>query len=254
MSSPDKPRPRILITRPVEDAAGLAEALARNGFDSLIEPMLSIVREPIAVDAISQDISTCQAVLVTSANGIRALASLIDDRHVPILAVGDASGAVSRDLGFGNVHAAGGNVEALTRLIKAEADAGRLLPSKGPLFHPAGSAVAGDLKSSVERLGFSLSRHVLYHANKTATLTPRCISAFRSREIAGATFLSPRTARHFVRLAREAGIEDDCAAVDAFALSPAVEEALQPLSWRTVYACAVPEQSMLIENISTALA
>src|SRR4051812_26575745 len=90
---------RALVTRPRAEAAELAETLAGRGVTAIIEPLLDIRYrcEP------APDLAGVQAVLCTSANGVRALARLSPERAVPLLAVGEASAARARAEGFAAV-------------------------------------------------------------------------------------------------------------------------------------------------------
>ena len=79
--------PRLLLTRPREDSLALAAELARHGVESLIEPMMTIRID----DDARLELSGVQAILLTSANGARALAATSPDeeaRRLPVLAVG----------------------------------------------------------------------------------------------------------------------------------------------------------------------
>ena len=71
---------RVLITRPRDEALELADALAVRGIDSLIEPMIRIV---MRADA-KLELDDAQAVLLTSANGARALAAASPERQLPV--------------------------------------------------------------------------------------------------------------------------------------------------------------------------
>src|SRR6266853_4751178 len=117
---------RALVTRPRAEAASLADALGERGIAAIIEPLLDIHyrAEP------APDLAGVQAVLCTSANGVRALARLTDERRVPLVAVGEASAARARDEGFCCVESAGGTVDDLIRLAAA-----RLRPEAGRLLH-----------------------------------------------------------------------------------------------------------------------
>ena len=128
-----------LITRPEEDARPLAEALAARGVATVIEPLLAIRPLPEAAADLAKDLEGVQALLFTSANGARAFAELSPRRDIGVLAVGDATASAARGLGFTAVESAGGDVQALARLVKQ-----RLKPAGGPLFHAAGSAVVRD--------------------------------------------------------------------------------------------------------------
>ncbi|HYV87158.1 MAG TPA: uroporphyrinogen-III synthase, partial [Candidatus Polarisedimenticolia bacterium] len=131
---------KILITRPEEDAKPLADALAARGISTLIEPLLAIRVLADAAGPLAEDLAGVQAILFTSANGVRAFGELSARRDIGVLAVGDATAAMARSAGFTAVESAAGDVGDLVRLTKQ-----RLKPEGGPLFHAAGSAVAGDL-------------------------------------------------------------------------------------------------------------
>src|SRR5436853_3743583 len=87
---------RALVTRPRAESADLAELLAARGIDAVIEPLLDIRYR----GGPAPDLTGVQAILCTSANGVRALARLTDERGVPLFAVGDASAARARNDGF----------------------------------------------------------------------------------------------------------------------------------------------------------
>ncbi len=59
---------RALVTRPQAEAAELAAALARRGIEAVIEPLLEIR----LLDLPAPDFAGAQAVLCTSANGVRS--------------------------------------------------------------------------------------------------------------------------------------------------------------------------------------
>jgi uroporphyrinogen-III synthase len=233
---------RILITRPVEDSGAFAAALRARGHSCDIEPMLVIAPAPEAKGPL--DLAGVQAVLFTSANGVRAFAALSENRALPVFAVGEASAQAARAAGFAQVESAAGDVEDLTRLVAA-----RLDPAKGALFHGAAREVAGDLKGALESHGFEVQREVLYEARAAAALSPGVRTSLANGEIDAVSFFSPRTAETFVALAREAGVTPALAKCDALCLSIAVAQAVRVLSWRSVRVAARPNQDALLESI-----
>ena len=90
---------RILITRPEEDAASLADILTGLGHEVRVEPLLSVRLH----DGAALDTADAQALLFTSANGVRAAAQLTTSRHLPALCVGDATAKAAREAGFTRV-------------------------------------------------------------------------------------------------------------------------------------------------------
>jgi len=229
-----------LITRPEEDAQPLAEALRARGFTVTVEPLLSVA----PVSGASVDLAGVQALLFTSANGVRALATLSPRRDLPVLAVGDASATVARSLGFVAVTSAAGNVEDLARLTQDQLD-----PARGALLHVAGSAVAGDLAGRLAAAGFETRRAVLYEARAADRLSPETRRRLAQGELDWVLFFSPRTAATFVELARAAGLTSDCAKATALCLSPAVAEAASALPWRAVNSAARPDLSAMLEMV-----
>src|SRR5437764_14585497 len=83
---------RVLVTRPRAEAVALAEALAARGIEVVIEPLLDIHYR----DEPAPDLADVQAVLCTSANGVRALARVSRERGVTRVAGGEAGGARAR--------------------------------------------------------------------------------------------------------------------------------------------------------------
>ena len=104
---------QALVTRPREESESLASALAARGVGAVIEPMMQVHYRAAA----APDLATVQAILCTSANGVRALARVTGERGLPLFAVGEATAARARAEGFTEVESAGGAVADLVRLV-----------------------------------------------------------------------------------------------------------------------------------------
>ena len=239
---------RLLLTRPRLDSLALAEELARHGVDSLIEPMMTIHID----DDAQLDLSGAQAILLTSANGARALAATSPDkeaRRLPVLAVGRATAQAARDAGLGAVIAADGYVDALAALAIA-----KLRPDGGRLVHVAGRVSTGDLAARLRIAGFEAERVPLYGAVAAGALSAPARRALEAQTLAGVVLFSPRTAHLFAKLARESGLDSTARTLTAFCLSRAVAEAAAPLSWQRVSVAAAPRQDSLVASVMSALA
>ena len=235
--------PLALLTRPRPDSENLAALLRARGVDSLIDPVINIM--PLE-GASLPPLEAVQALLLTSANGVRALAALLapeDKAHdKPLLAVGTATAEAARAAGFRNIESAGGDVEALAALAIE-----RLDPAGGPLLHIAGTRVAGDLAAKLGAHGFEVRRECLYRAEANKSLSTETREALAASRIDMVLFFSPRSARGFVKLIRAV---DSLTQITAICLSPAVAEEIAGLTWRRIRTAPVPEQAALLDEVA----
>jgi uroporphyrinogen-III synthase len=236
---------RALVTRPREESENLAAALAARGIEAIIEPLMQ-VRFPAAAPP---DLAGVQAVLCTSANGVRALARVTKKRGLPVFAVGDATASRARAEGFATAESAGGAVADLVRLAVE-----KLRPQDGRLLHVAGNAVAGDLVGSLRGHGFAIDRIVLYESQPAAMLSEVTVGALRSDSIDFALFFSPRTAAIFTGLASAAGVAKCCGKITALSISAAADAALAELAWLDRLIAETPNQPALLSLLDHLLA
>jgi uroporphyrinogen-III synthase len=235
---------RALVTRPQAEADALVRALAVRGVCALVEPMIEIH----FIEA-APDLKGVQAVLCTSANGVRALARVSGDRAVPLFAVGDATAARARQEGFTKVESAGGNSLDLAQLVVH-----RLRPQDGRLLHVRGSDVAGNLIGELRGRGFESERSVLYEVRPVAALSAVAVAALAAGMIDFALFFSPRTAEIFTRLAAAAGVGGACATVTALSISAAADAVLGTIDWRRRRIAERPDQASLLRLLDGRLA
>jgi uroporphyrinogen-III synthase len=228
-----------LITRPLEDAKPLAQLLAGRGVECTVEPLLEIAPHPEAVI----DLAGVQALLFTSANGVRAFAAKSSRRDLKVLTVGDGSATVAREVGFSDVTAAGGDVDTLADLVIRTLD-----PKAGPLFHGAASVLAGDLQGKLEAAGFTLRRVVLYEAKTATTLSHETRMNLALGGIDMVLLFSPRTARTFAELWRAADAPS-LGKTTALCLSAAVAREIADLGWQRVDTAASPDQPAMLSLV-----
>jgi uroporphyrinogen-III synthase len=229
---------RVLVTRPRVDSEDLVEELAARGHTARIEPMLNVHVRPGA----RVDLAGVQALLITSANGLRAFAELSDVRDLPVLAVGQASAEAARKAGFHRVESADGDAEALGELAIR-----RLSPDDGALFHAAGTVTAGNLKEKLSQAGFNVRREPLYEAVPSRNLSTATRTDLEHRTLDAVLFFSPRTAKVFVRLLHEERIAHVCRGIEAVCLSDAVASALQGSEWAGIRVAERPERGALLD-------
>ena len=190
---------RLIVTRPQEDARSLGRRLTTAGHTVIAAPLLSIRR--IAEAPIPE--RPYQAVLITSANGARALegrSELERLKSATALVVGRSSAVAAAGAGFARIEVAGGDVAALARRAVQ-----LLRPDDGPLLYVSGAVTAGELASDLAASGFEVDRVVAYVASPAVALPKRCATALAAGKVDGVILFSPRTARIWATLAAAAG-------------------------------------------------
>jgi uroporphyrinogen-III synthase len=234
---------RVLITRPEREATTLATALSQRGHVPVIAPLfrLEILHPPADFAA---SLAACQAVLLTSANGARALAEASEQRGRPILAVGDTAATTAEGLGFTAVTSAAGDGAALAELVRK-----RLDPKAGPLVHVSGVDLALDLGAALGRDGFEVRRFALYDARGESTLPDSARAALQARALDAATFFSPRAASQFAKLVGEAGLADSVRSLTAIGISPTALAPLSKLPFKARVAAARPTRQAVLDEI-----
>jgi uroporphyrinogen-III synthase len=219
----------VLVTRPAERAAPLAARIAALGWAPLLAPALRTEPTGVSLPALDR----FDALVFTSAAGVRAFETASPLREQPAYAVGDATEAAARAIGFKNVLSADGDVTALNALLAAS-------PARR-LLHVAGEEVAGEVAVAgreVERVG-------LYRTVAERSLPATVRTALYARTVAAACFLSPRSARAFISL-----VDPDLfAPVRALVLSQQVADALAPVRWARIEIAARPTLDALLERL-----
>jgi uroporphyrinogen-III synthase len=233
---------KVVLTRPDPDNDALSGALSTHGIACLVAPMLTI--EATEAAALGEALAEAQAILATSANGVRALAAATEGRDLPLIAVGDATADAARQAGFAQVPSADGDSAALAVLAEAELD-----PKAGPLVHVAGRHVAGDLDTILAAAGFDYRRIEVYDAVATTTLPSALSEALRGASVDSVAFFSPRTAATFTALVREDSLAESLRGVTAYCLSDAVAAATEANLWQRVLVAPRPRVDALIDQI-----
>ncbi|MBI2717184.1 MAG: uroporphyrinogen-III synthase [Rhizobiales bacterium] len=225
---------KLIVTRPAEDAGPLTAKLEGLGHRVIVLPLLTIVpRSSVAIPPLPW-----QAVVVTSANGVRAFAG--DDRlkSVRILTVGPQSLSAVRAAGFAKCEAHGGDVDGLATFV-----AEHLRPDDGPILYLSGSETTGDLAGRLKSAGFNCHRAVVYDA-VAATMPGPAEAQLRAREVDAVLLYSPRSARIWCDIMGRAGLMEAAARPAYLCLSENVAAQL-PVGWRSLVAISPDEAAML---------
>jgi uroporphyrinogen-III synthase len=222
---------RIVITRPRDEAHGLAAELNARGYDTLVEPMLEIAPLPAAIP----DLGAYGALVFTSANGVRSFTALSAERSLPAYAVGTRTADALRKAGFIDVRGASGDAVLLGDLVR------ETLGGPGPVLHLAAKDVARDLEPLLSPAGIAVDCVALYEAVPVGSLSRVLVDALYACTIDSVLFFSVRTAATFGTLLRKHGLAEMITPVSALCLSDQVATEAAKLPWRKVM--AAPQHS-----------
>ncbi len=228
---------RILVTRPLEDGAEIAARLGARGHQALLAPLIAPhFRDGPLLEESGRALENVQAVLATSANGIRALRRRTARRDIPIFAVGPQTAKEARDAGFADVRSADGDARDLAEAAR------RWASPQGVLLHVCAEDAPGTLAQELERGGFAVRRCALYGIEPASSLPSEAKIALQEGALDAAMFFSPRTARIFGVLAK--GLPTDGLA--AFCISAATAQALTPMSFARIAVAQRPNQDAML--------
>ncbi len=135
----------MLVTRPAEDAASTAAHLHEMGHVAIVAPLLEVRFR----DGPELSLEKIQAIVATSANGVRALTRRTQRRDLPVFAVGAQTASVARASGFADVKNSDGDSLVLADAIVQWASA-----QSGPLLHAAGNEATSKLGARLMKHGF----------------------------------------------------------------------------------------------------
>jgi uroporphyrinogen-III synthase len=230
---------RLLVTRPEPDAGREAEVLAALGHEPVLAPLLVI---EFSGD-VPLELEGAQALIATSRNALRALAShpaRDEALKLPLLAVGDATAGEAHSLGFADVTIGPGTGPKLVELILHEFE-----PVRGALVHLSGDMLAFDVKAALEREGFAVRRFVLYRAVPASAFPDQALSLLKAGQVDGVILMSPRTAKTFAGLVTRHGVVTQAKDLVCYCLSESVAEAAASVSGEMRVAARPREEDVL---------
>jgi uroporphyrinogen-III synthase len=234
---------KLLVTRPEPDNQRTAAALRAMGHDVMLAPMLRIE----AVPGADLGAPPWAAVLLTSANGARALA--VHPRRaellaLPVLAVGRASADAARAAGFADVVSTDGDANELGRLAAV-----RFAGSQSPLLYAAGEDRSGDLAGALSAKSIVVRTIVAYRAAAVAELLPDVRRALIQGCVGGVLHFSRRSVESYVACSRT--IQREALAPVHYCLSARVAEPLRLAGAARIEVAGRPDEASLFALISS---
>ncbi|WP_448040346.1 uroporphyrinogen-III synthase [Bradyrhizobium liaoningense] len=241
----------ILVTRPHPDNEATAEGLRARGHAVLLAPALKF--EPVAFHDESE--APYGAVLVTSANAIRAIAPQLPElglQELPLFAVGEHTAAAAREAGFAEVIVAGGDAASLRDKVVQSAR-GKVLKKKSTLLYLAGADLSRDLGDELGAEGFRVVTQTTYRMAPVKHLPREVCEGFAAHGVEAVLHYSRRSARAFLDAARDEGVEISALAIPHCCLSETVASVLREAGASQVLVAATPNESALFDTLERAL-
>lgn len=227
---------RVLVTRPIEDAEETATRLRDRGHATVIASLLDVRFR----DGPELSLDGIQAIVATSANGIRALVRRSQRRDTRIFAIGPQTASAARAAGFADVQNSRGDSIALADAISGWADRG-----KGDLLHVAGNEATGKLAMQLSEHGFILRREVLYDVVPVDTLPTAAEKALRDRELDAVLLFSPLSAQTFAKCVEAVQLQRACREMISVCISRAAADRVGLVFRETRISLSPAESEML---------
>ena len=206
----------IVLTRAEEDNAGMRARLEARGIAVSLSPMLTIALGPVDASAIE----AASALIVTSRNALKALSqtqALAAARSKPIFAVGPATAAFAKSLGFVTVIEGPGTAAKLIPVI-----AGDAISKAGPLLHLSGDVIAYDLRPELAARGLQVERRTVYRTVAAKTIDSGVRESLSAGGVDAVILMSPATARAWRNATSEPELKAQLTKVAHLCLSDAV--------------------------------
>jgi uroporphyrinogen-III synthase len=224
----------------MDDAQETAALLASRGHEAIVCPLLSVRYH----DGHALHLDGVQALLFTSANGVRAFARRTSLRDFPVFAVGAQTAEAAREAGFRDVRNADGNVETLADTVRAV-----IKPKDGPLLHAAGAEAEGRLAALLSAAGYKVRTEVLYDVPAVPELPAAARDALAAGTVDAVLLFSARSARVFVDGVTQAGLAPACAKLTALCISETAARPLAGLAFREIRIAPHPNQASLLDAL-----
>ncbi len=227
---------RVLVTRPLEDANETASLLMARGHEAVVAPLLRVNYH----EGHPLHLAGVQAILATSANGVRAFARRTALRDFPVFAIGSQTAEAARAAGFADVRDADGNSQTL-----AEAVRGWALPKNGTLFHAAGAQAESRLADLLAAEGFAVRTEVLYDVPVVSELPVPALEMLGAGLLDAVLLFSARSSRAFGECVAKAGLA--CDGLTAVCISEAAAKPLSGLTFKEIRIAPRPNQASLLD-------
>jgi uroporphyrinogen-III synthase len=215
----------ILITRPLIDAEDLMGKLFSLGHKIIHIPTLKV--KPITNQEC--DAKNYDAFIFTSANAIRNLKLLNEDKKKLCFCVGSITEKIVRQKGYSNTISAGGNVNALKNIIlNSDFD------KRKKIAYFCGDYIATDLDLDLRREGYFIDKVINYSSEKIIDLNNENEKILNNHPPDIIFVYSKRSAESFVELVKKYTLNGLMTGSRVLCISEKVLNVFKQLGWKNL--------------------
>jgi len=216
----------ILMTRPLIDAEDLMEKFFSLGHKIIHIPTLKISSakvEPIDSDQYS-------AFIFTSANAIRNLKVIKQDKSKLCFCVGSMTEKIARMSGYNNTISAGGTVNALKNLITSSSQ----VNENSKIAYFCGDNVSYDLDIELKREGIKTKKIINYTSEKITDLNEENKKIISSHPPDIIFVYSARSAESFIEIVKNYSLYPLMTGSKVMCISKKVSDIFTINNWKKV--------------------
>jgi len=215
----------ILITRPLIDAEDLMGKLFSLGHKIIHIPTLQV--KPVTNQKC--DAKNYDAFIFTSANAIRNLKLLNEDKKKLCFCVGSITEKIVRQKGYSNTISAGGNVNALKNIILNSN-----FDKKKKIAYFCGDYISTDLDLDLKREGYLVDKVINYSSEKIVDLNNENEKILNNHPPDIIFVYSKRSAESFVELVKKYTLNGLMTGSRVLCISEKVLNVFKQLGWKNL--------------------
>ena len=229
----------ILITRPLIDAEDLMGKLFSLGHKIIHIPTLQV--KPVTNQKC--DAKNYDAFIFTSANAIRNLKLLNEDKKKLCFCVGSITEKIVRQKGYSNTISAGGNVNALKNIIlNSDFD------KKQKIAYFCGDYISTDLDLDLKREGYLIDKVINYSSEKIVDLNNENEKILNNHPPDIIFVYSKRSAESFVELVKKYALNGLMTGSRVLCISEKVLNVFKQLGWKKLEVFEPGEEIIKLES------
>jgi uroporphyrinogen-III synthase len=216
----------ILITRPLIDVEDLMGKLFSLGHKIVHIPTLKIS----SVKMNSIDTNKYNAFIFTSANAIKNLKVINQDKSKICFCVGAITEKIARNSGYNNTISAGGTVNALKNLIISS----NQINKKSNIAYFCGDNVSYDLDLELKKEGFKINKIINYTSEKITDLNEQNKKIISSHPPDIIFVYSTRSAISFIEIVKKYSLYPLMTGSEVMCISKKVADIFSNDKWKKV--------------------